>query len=116
MARRRRDEEKQFLKSLQQAIRERALEDMRARREAAVVNNVYGGGLQHPSGGVMGMLGNEPRSPQHEIDPGAFDYYVDIKRKDLPEINPETGKPMGWEKSVHRYRHPKGLEPEKKKE
>jgi hypothetical protein len=46
-----------------------------------------------------------------QMTPEDWDYYVDIQREDLPEINPETGKPLGWKKKVHRYTTKRGEEP-----
>lgn len=61
----------------------------------SIINN-YGGG------GVMDHLATRtPVGGEPGEDP--YDYFVDISRKDLG-INPETGKPIGWEKSVHRHR------------
>ncbi len=37
-----------------------------------------------------------------------YDYLVDIERRDLPDLNPHTGKPAGWTKKVHRHREKKG--------
>lgn len=45
-----------------------------------------------------------------QMTPEEWDYYVDITREDLPEINPDTGKPRGWKKKVHRYTTKKGEE------
>lgn len=45
-------------------------------------------------------------------NPEDWDYYVDITREDLPEINPATKKPVGWKKSVHRRATKRGEEPE----
>ncbi len=59
---------------------------------AAVTNNVYGGG------GLMERMNGAPSN-----DADLKDYMVDIERRDLPELNPLTGKPMGWTKKVHRH-------------
>lgn len=68
---------------------------------ASIVNNVYGG--QMPS--LMGTMGyGGPGGPSDDD----FDYLVDIKREDLPELNPLTGKPRGWTKTVHRRRELRG--------
>lgn len=71
---------------------------------ASVVNNVYGGGHGSGGGGLMDQLGGAAQGGSGE-DP--FDYFVNIQRKDLPDVNPVTGKPAGWEKTVHRYRQEK---------
>ncbi len=88
------------------AIRRRLLQEIEREQAggASVVNNVYGGGApivpsEAPSQGLMGQMGGQAGATE---DP--YDYFVDIVRKDLPEINPETGKPIGWEKSVRRHR------------
>lgn len=95
------------------AARKRLLEQIAAKAEAAspsFVNNVYGGGgAPHMGGGVMDKLGSSAPSGDGE-DP--YSYYVDIMREDLPDVHPVTGKPIGWKKSVHRYKAKKG---EKKK-
>lgn len=89
------------------AMRKRILDEINKREQAhqaSVTNNVYGGsgeGSHHKMSGVGDQLGQA-----HEgEDP--YDYFVDITRKDLPDINPHTGKPAGWEKSVHRHRKKK---------
>jgi hypothetical protein len=80
---------------------------------ASVVNNVYGGGHGAGDGGLMDRMGGGGSTPAGEgEDP--FSYFVDVTRKDLPDINPATGKPMGWEKSVHRYKQKRGEEEKKK--
>jgi len=93
--------------ALLKAVRKRILSEVSSPREAAaakIINKVYGGG---GGGGVMDRLGHQPQmGGEGGEDP--FDYFVNIQRKDLPDINPETGKPIGWEKTVHRYREPKG--------
>jgi len=90
---------------LLQAIRKRLMEDIqRKEQQAAIVNQIYGGAAG-PARGVMGALGGAQQG--EGVDPGMFDYFVDITREDLPELNPETGKPLGWKKSVHRYRKKK---------
>lgn len=76
------------------AVRRRLLQEIEHRREAAgVVNNVYGGS----GGGVSGMM-----APGDSASPDDQDYFVDIMREDLDK-DPETGKPRGWSKKVHRY-------------
>lgn len=99
--------------ALIRAARKRILGQLageKAAKQAAIVNNVYGGG----GGGVMDqMAGRGAASPSPDGD-DPYSYYVDITRKDLPDVNPHTGKPAGWEKSVHRYKQ-KRAEAEKKK-
>lgn len=77
---------------LVQAMRRRVLEDIRQRGGGGSVinNNVYGGGVGSGIGGG-------------DIDPADREYFVDIVREDLPELNEATGKPKGWKKKVHRF-------------
>lgn len=89
---------------LLKAMRKRILDEINRREQASgsVINNVYGGGGSHmPLRGVSDQLGSSPEGE----DP--YDYFVDITRRDLDEVNPATGKPAGWKKSVHRHRQPK---------
>jgi hypothetical protein len=108
-------DEEEYNQMLRQAIRDRILSEVRKPREVdRVVNNVYGGPLtsdknQGLGGGVTG-----------EMAPEDLDYLVDITREDLPELNPLTGKPKGWKKTVVRRTQPRGTtppasDPEKKK-
>jgi hypothetical protein len=61
----------------------------------------------------MDRMGGGGSTPAGEgEDP--FSYFVKVTRKDLPDINPATGKPMGWEKTVHRYKQERGEEEKKK--
>lgn len=87
-----------------QAARQRVLDQLRAKSEAAsIINNVYGGGSD--GGGVMGGM--------HDAAPSGGDdrdYFVDILRENL---NPEDPS-QGWKKSVHRYAQPKGDKSKKK--
>lgn len=88
---------------LLRALRKRILKDMQKGegQGSSIVNNLYGGGSSHESGGPIG---------KDVLDPGAFDYYVDIAK--------EADKDGNWKKKVHRYREPKGEMPppiEKKK-
>jgi hypothetical protein len=46
-----------------------------------------------------------------EMSPEDRDYWVEITREDLDEINPATKKPKGWKKKVKRYTTPRGTEP-----
>lgn len=86
--------------ALIRAARRRLLSEISQKANAqSVINNVYGGG-----GGVMDRLGGAPMTPPSSPDEDPYDYLVDITREDLPDVNPATGKPKGWKKSVHRYR------------
>lgn len=88
--------------TLLRAIRKRLLTEVESPRDAErIVNNVYGGGVGTGQGGVMDRLGQAPTAGGHDDD---ADYFVDIMREDLPEINDATGKPKGWKKSVHRFK------------
>lgn len=58
----------------------------------------------------MGALGAASPTPSGE-DP--YSYFVDIQRRDLKD--PETGKSIGWDKSVHRYKTKKEEARERKK-
>jgi len=89
--------------ALIRAARERVLSELagrESRRTQAqrIINNIYGGGgvADGLSPGAAGASGGGAA-------PDDLDYLVDIERKDLPDINPATGKPMGWSKKVHRY-------------
>lgn len=86
--------------ALIRAARKRLLSEFDAstKPSPAITNNVYNTPSQ---GGLMDHLGGGAAGAE---DP--FDYYVDVSRKDAP-INPDTGKPGGWEKSVHRHRDQK---------
>ena len=53
-------------------------------------------------------------SMMSQMAPEDRDYFVEIVREDLPEINEATGKPMGWKKKVHRYTTELGKDPKKK--
>ncbi len=96
-------------RALVKAMRKRILDEISARQAAGAVINNYGAapGGHEPTSGVMGMLGGGGAGGgggSGGEDP--FDYLVNIEREDLP-VNPETGKPKGWKKTVHRYRTPK---------
>jgi hypothetical protein len=108
-------DEEEYNAMLRQAIRDRILNEVKKPRDVErIVNNVYGGPLtsdknQGLGGGVTG-----------EMAPEDLDYLVDITREDLPELNPLTGKPKGWKKTVVRRTQPRGAtppasDPEKKK-
>jgi hypothetical protein len=98
--------EDEYQEILRQAIRDRILSEVRQPKGfERIVNNVYGGPIageknQGLGGGVVGEMGG--------MSPDDREYFVDIMREDLPEINPETGKPKGWRKSVRRYTKPAG--------
>lgn len=105
-----------------EALRKRMLRDIESQNDRGAVN-VNVGNVSHGTPyGIRGAM-NAPNS-EHIDDaltnvqatekPDDFEYYVDIDREDKP-INPETGKPSGWKKSVHRFRSPLGKEPPKKK-
>ncbi len=83
-----------------QAARKRLLRMLEAEGGGGspVTNNVYGGGGH---GGLTEQMQGADSDPDR-------DYFVDITREDLPEINPATKKPMGWKKSVHRRSAAKG--------
>lgn len=84
-----------------------------AANRASVVNNIYGSGGGGGGGGLMDRMGGSPATPSAEGD-DPYSYFVDVMRKDLPDINPATGKPAGWSKSVHRYKTRKEEEEKKK--
>lgn len=98
--------EEEYNELLRQAIRDRILNEVKRPRDVEkVINNVYGGPLtteknQGLGGGVMAEMSPEDR-----------DYWVEITREDLDEINPATKKPKGWTKKVKRYTTPRGAEP-----
>lgn len=78
---------------------------------ASVINNVYGGGLSSGGGNMRGVMdamasGGGSDGGQHGMEPddGAYDYFVDINKKD--NIS-DSGEKLGWDKSVHRYRKKK---------
>ncbi len=84
-----------------------------------ITNNLYGGGgvpaLQDVGGsgasGPSGLFDSLTGGQQVPAGEDPFDYFVDISRRDMDEINPATGKPIGWEKSVHRWRGSKKKAP-----
>jgi len=86
--------------TLEEAIKKRILEEIGQRSQGQTINNFQGGA----------PLASESRAPnslqEAMFDPGAFDYMVDIEKTD--QIDEKTGKPIGWNKKVHRYRQPKG--------
>lgn len=69
----------------------------------SIVNNLYG----NSGGGMNGLVEQMNGGPQGPA-PDDFDYLVDIERRDLPEVNEATGRPVGWKKTVNRRRIPKG--------
>ena len=85
-----------------QAVRKRLLRDIAEKHEAQHISNV----INNHQGGGHGGLMEAMNGGQHE-DPALFDYMVDIEKHDIPGA--EGGKPVGWKKSVHRHRSPKGL-------
>jgi hypothetical protein len=95
--------EDEYNAMLRDAIRERLLSEVKKPRDyEKIVNNVYGGDVssaknQGLGGGVMA-----------DMNPDDRDYFVDITREDLPDLNPLTGKPKGWHKKVKRYTQPRG--------
>ncbi len=95
-------------KALVKAARRRLLAEIGGSKKdaASIINNVYGNG-----GGVMDHLGGGAMHGSSSIADDPMEYFVNVTRRDL-EKDPATGKPVGWEKQVHRYRRPKD---EKKK-
>lgn len=103
----------EYNSQLQAAIRRRLLEEIEGRRgggPSPVVNNVYGGGVGGGGGGLR-----EQMAGGDDMDPAARDYFVDILREDL-DINPDTDKPRGWRKKVHRFTTPHNEDAPKKKD
>lgn len=98
-------DEEEYNRILREAIRDRILNEIKKPRDVErIVNNVYGGPLTSDKslgGGVTGEMAKD-------MTPAELDYLVDIEREDLPEINPKTGKPIGWRKKVRRYTQPRG--------
>jgi hypothetical protein len=104
---------------LLEALRKRMLRDIESPSHGV---NVNVGNVSH--GTPYGIHGAMSQNSEHISDaltnvqatekPDDFEYYVDIDREDKA-INPETGKPSGWKKSVHWFRSPLGKEPPKKK-
>jgi hypothetical protein len=96
---------------LLEAIREKALQDIKAQHAAQQIFNMTGStgsGAGSPvSSGLTSGVGSA-MSGADTMSPEDFDYMVSIDRRDSPDINPATGKPNGWTKNVHRYRTPKG--------
>lgn len=79
-----------------------------------LVNNIYGaqqGGGDMGGGGGGGLFDSLSGGDQGQGGEDPFDYNVDITRRDLEEINPLTGKPAGWTKTVHRWRGSKKKAP-----
>ena len=126
------------------AIRRRLLEEIERRGgNSPIVNNVYGGGGTVGGGGLLDQMsgGSSPKIDSEDedigqIDPGLFDYMVEINKRDVfePQIDPETGEPlldprtkqpqmardakgkmipMGWSKTVRRFREPRGQDIER---
>lgn len=87
--------------ALIRAARKRIMRELEAQQAGGgspITNNVFSGG----GGGIAPGLMERMNGAEAE-DPSLRDYLVDITREDLPDINPATGKPVGWKKSVHRY-------------
>lgn len=104
-------------KMLLNALRRRLLEELQAKREErATIQNIIGGGAGAGGGrGLYDQFAGSPGVPS-PVDPGQYDYLVDIIRRQIPEgateVDPVTGEPVsypegGWSKRVHRYRQPK---------
>jgi hypothetical protein len=89
-------------------MEEAALERIKAREAASVINNISNGG---PSpGGIQASMSAKKDDGDEDDDP--FEYRVKIRRRNVVK----DGNLIGWDKHVHRYRHKKGEpEPEKKK-
>lgn len=87
-----------FNSVLEQAIKQRILDEIsRKDRAAQIVNNFQGAPLASEA--------RKPESLQEAMfDPGAFDYLVDIEKSDV--FGPDGDKPIGWRKKVRRYREP----------
>lgn len=96
-------------------MRRRILEQIRhagggGGQAQSITNNVYGGAVPGGGGGgVREQAGGDMPMPQDDRD-----YFVDIMREDLPEINEATGKPKGWKKTVHRFTTARNDDPKKK--
>ncbi len=86
---------------LVQAVRQRLLRELAEKQEAHQISNVINnhGGGSHGGGLMEAMHGGGGEDP--------MEYLVDIEKHDIP--GPEGGKPVGWKKSVHRHRSPRGL-------
>lgn len=83
-----------------QAIRQRMLDDIRAKKEAQAIinNNVYGGRGGDEADSAAGGI----RAGMHDAAPSGDDdrdYFVDILRENLDPENPNKG----WRKKVHRF-------------
>lgn len=119
--------------ALLNAVRKRLLQEiMREQESNQIINNIVGGGQAPPSGGSIppgmfeGMRGQEQGEPD-------MDYGVDITRADvwadpskpgellpigvMPPAGPEGKYPdsIGWQKTVRRFRTPRGQEIETQK-
>jgi hypothetical protein len=98
--------------ALIRAARERVLSELagrESRRTQAqrIINNIYGGGgvADGLSPGALGGGNGGAGLGTSDAGEDPYDYFVNIKREDLPDINPHTGKPVGWSKEVHRFRN-----------
>lgn len=87
-----------YEREIEKALKARIMDELSARQQAQVVNNMYAGGGSQ-GGSVQERMGSS--APDGE-DP--FDYFVDIQRR---AVNDKDGNPIGWDKSVHRRRAPK---------
>ncbi len=85
--------------ALIRAARKRILAEFEAKSGgggmSSTINN-YGGGS---GGGLMERMNGGGGGDDADLR----DYLVDIERRDLPEMNPHTNKPVGWTKRVHRF-------------
>lgn len=88
----------QFERELSKAIKRRLLEEVNARAQSSIVNNVYGGrsGKPEEAGGSLQDRFSSAEDP--------FDYKVKIGRR---QVTDKDGNVIGWDKDVHRYREPK---------
>ncbi len=91
--------------ALVQAVRKRLLRELEAKQQMAEIHNTInnhqeGGGAGH--GGLAAAMNGGPARE----DPDLMNYLIDIQKTD--DINPETGKTMGWKKTVRRHVEPRG--------
>ena len=95
--------------AIMDAIREQMLARIKSQNDARTVNYMLGGGQSGAKGGVFETLGAPSASPVTPDEDPDLDYFVDILKND--NIDPETGKSIGWKKKVHRYASPRGETP-----
>ncbi len=86
--------------ALIQAARKRIMAELEAKSAggggmSSTINNYAGGG----GGGLMERMNGATGGGDADLR----DYLVDIERRDLPELNEHTGKPVGWTKKVRRH-------------